>query len=155
MLNMANGRYPKASFCIILRADDEAILLSAYSYWQAGYLYRERVRAGCNPQVMLKIDAAAELEKVIVPHFERYPLRAKKARDFEIWKLGVHLIWSVVPRERKMILKPEGGRPKGTLPKWTDAERAEFARLAQLIRTQRKFSPVLGSLPGDDKAPER
>ncbi len=150
-LKLGCGKYPKASFSISLRADDCDALVMICAYWGVGCVYPGKARrvvypngreGVINPQALYKVAAAADLAGVLVPHFNRYPLRAKKARDFVIWSRAVELIAQVVIRKRRAIVgaDPRPGRPKGTLPKWSNEERAEFTGLQKELRAVHTFA---------------
>lgn len=79
-------------FEISLRDDDRAILEEIQRRLGIGTIYDRpaRIRNGHNTQpqtafYVCAIDECAELVEL----FEKYPLRAKKKRDFEIWKQAV------------------------------------------------------------------
>lgn len=46
-----------------------------------------------NPQKKFVINRLEDLVHVVIPHFEKYPLQAKKAKDFEIWRGIVLLVY--------------------------------------------------------------
>lgn len=144
------GRWSRggASFVIDLRADDHSILSLIQAYWQCG-----KIRAGgsrvatyddgktkrtytVKEKRIFRVDAMADLERVVIPHFERYPLRAKKARDFVVWKRGVILLNRIIRRPRRV--RP-GGYGSGTYPKWTADEWREFKELVAVMKQQRQF----------------
>lgn len=79
-------------FAIQLRDDDRVILEEIHETLGLGTLYDRpaNTRGGhnCQPSTMFHvatINDCAELVKV----FDKYPLRAKKKRDFDIWKTAV------------------------------------------------------------------
>ena len=127
---------PIAYFYITLRSDDRAILESIRSYWGAGSIYGHSHTSkdrNSRPRSSFWVHRAREVGEVIIPHFERHPLRAKKRRDFEIWRQGAGLIYSVWQR-------PYLSRGRhGALPKWSDAEREQFGSLVVALREQRQF----------------
>jgi hypothetical protein len=84
-------------FSILLRADDEPWLLSLRDRLRAetGGLSRNKVvslwpprrsKFNAKPLAELAISHRHELLRVIVPHFDAYPLVTKKARDYETWR---------------------------------------------------------------------
>jgi len=94
----ASGRYVSFAFRIILREDDKGILEKIRDNLGVGNLvFRDVVKGmpNWNPKYQSKVRrnqwcyivySAYDLSKVIVPHFDKYPLRAKKAKQYEIWK---------------------------------------------------------------------
>ncbi len=126
-------RTPVAWLSLSLRADDAAILEAIRDYLGCGKI-TGRPRSTSRPQTELRIIRTSDLMLRVVPHFERYPLRAKKARDFVIWKEAVTLFYRV-------SLRIAQGRPRrqGTFAKWTDAERVQFDVFRAALRAQRVY----------------
>lgn len=124
-----------ASFQIGLRADDVAILRQIRSFWGCGKVnfHKARVPSDRNPRdcdsFQYTLAAAEPLHTVIVPHFLKYPLRAKKARDFAIWRRGVELVWTIVRR---------GSR--GPYARWTQQDRERFDELKAALEAVRIYS---------------
>lgn len=84
------GRRPtlQCRFVLSLRADDAPILRECIGRLGIGNLSERRQRTGARPYTRWQVgDKAGVL--FLVRLFERFPLRAKKAQDFEIWKLAV------------------------------------------------------------------
>jgi hypothetical protein len=84
-----------AEFSLGLRADDSAVIDILHEYFRGvGFIHRCDIR-NCpstrkyglrpNPLVYYKVRTPKDLLDVVVPHFERFPLRTKKSRDFETW----------------------------------------------------------------------
>jgi len=75
------------SFSIALRADDLRILEEIRQALGVGGIYLVPSRGeNWQPQYMYAVHDKKDLTQVIIPHFEKYPLRSKKSRDFVIWK---------------------------------------------------------------------
>jgi hypothetical protein len=75
------------SFSIALRADDLRILEEIRQALGVGGIYPVPSREeNWQPQYMYSVNDKKDLAQVIIPHFEKYPLRSKKTRDFVIWK---------------------------------------------------------------------
>jgi hypothetical protein len=142
---------PDAVFSILLRADDLPILQLIQSYFGTCRIYSTRYskNPNANPAFKLTTTNISDTSNAIVPHFERYPLRAKKARDFEIWKRGVAFISSIVTRPKTGGTWQRGGR------RWSDAELEHFTALCVALKAQREFkAPVIPlPLPTDDSMP--
>lgn len=127
----------ETKFIILLRMDDRPILESIKNYFGCGVLSpRIPKTPGINPQVALEIRRPIELMHSVVPHFDRFPLRAKKRKDYEIWRQAVEIAYSVVSKPPK---RRTGKGRLGFLPRWSDEERAEFKNLVGRIKTQRLF----------------
>jgi hypothetical protein len=91
----------KATFAICLRADDADILLRIQSFFGCGDICHSRqsyLRGQMNPWVRWSVRKIGDLANIVIPHFEKFPLRTKKARDFEIWKQGVAIMMEVRTR---------------------------------------------------------
>ena len=88
-----------ASLRIELRDDDSDIINLIKDFWQVGNIYmrkgRKRLDTTTKPNVQYVVSGWETLNTVIVPHFTKYPLRAKKKRDFEIWKDAVDFAYRV------------------------------------------------------------
>jgi hypothetical protein len=142
------GEHTRPSFHarlnITIRDDDADILRSIQSYFGCGRLtFHGNVRRripNANPVAKISIHRVPELMTAIIPHFERFPLRAKKRRDYAIWRQGVELMSAVYGRRRTFA----PGTCVGC--KWTDAEREQFRRLAEALVGQRRYG---GRSPGE------
>ena len=117
-----------ARFEMLLRSDDRPILELIHSFWGVGGVTDKKRLGTAKPATRYYASSTPELAAVLVPHFLQYPLRAKKRRDFEVWRQGVELLHSV-------WLRPSGG----STAKWLGSERAEFLRLRALLGEQRLF----------------
>lgn len=132
--------FPTACYQILLRCDDRPILERIHAYFGCGSLctlIRATTPNG-KPQTNFTVRKIPDLMGVVVPHFDRFPLHAKKARDYVIWRKGVELLHRVHIRKRVMR-HVNGNCRKGCYDKWTDSERDEFASLATALRAQRVF----------------
>lgn len=134
------GKYflSKADFFLGVRADDIVVLKLIQSYWQCGSIYIGKPNISvknANPLAAYRIQRANELVKIVVPHFEKYPLYAKKKRDFEIWKEGVKLQYQI--KTRKYRMQPVG---KGRMPQWTQEDMARFTYLINSLRDVRIYN---------------
>lgn len=82
-------------FHIGLRADDEATIRLVQSIVGCGNIYQEKARPepGRNnrPAVRIAFQSCEHAER-IVAMFRRFPLRSKKARDFELWAQAVDVL---------------------------------------------------------------
>ncbi len=126
-----------AKFQLALRHDDRPILELVQSFWGCGYFeYSDRRAIVPNhmPRAAFCVCKTSDLARIVAPNFERFPLRAKKRRDFDIWNQGVRLIDSIKkrPRRRRYVLH-------GTLPKWTTQERSLFRALFLGLKAVRDY----------------
>lgn len=128
-------RWGAARLSIGLRSDDGEILHQIRAFWRCGTIILDpRIGKPGHPKLSLQIGRTEHLAAIIVPHFDAYPLRAKKRRDFAIWKEAVGLLRRIMLRKRRR--RPIG---YGQLPKWTDAEHAEFRSLRDALKAIRHF----------------
>jgi len=139
---------PVAGFEIHLRLDDRSILEEIRDFLGVGTFYDrpERIhgpeKTRSKPQLCYRVNITKHLAKVVVPNFERYPLRAKKRNDFAIWKQGVALLYRVWKRPMQ-----SAGYRKGTTRRWSVAQLDEFESLMMALREQRKFEASTPVIP--------
>lgn len=127
----------RAGFSISLRADDLDILRLIQKFWQCGGIYQDLKQPIGHPAMRFKVGKFHPLRHIVLPHFEKYPLLAKKRRDFEIWKQGV-ILWEQVASRRSLV---RGTSQTGNY-KWTTADHDHFITLADLLKSQRKFKSL-------------
>jgi len=125
-------------FKITLRDDDSEIIEKIQSYFQCGLVRRRPFQGKIkvinkNDQITFSVNAISDLHNILLPHFDNYPLQAKKAYDYIIWKQAVILLFSALGRKRQST------RDKGFLPKYTKEERNYFHYLHKLMIEQRKY----------------
>jgi hypothetical protein len=127
--------YPGCGFAVTLRADDLPIIEAIRNRW--GGIGTIKIQRHANEkwgdQATFAVWSIEDIYKVVLPHFVAYPLRAKKSRDFTIWKQAVCLCHRV--KQRSFLgLNGRGG----TQPKWTTEDFAQFqsfhAKLAEVRR---------------------
>jgi hypothetical protein len=79
-------------FEIKLRDDDRAVLEEVRETTGIGALYAgKRVSPSEHPTLTWKVGHRDVLYSAIIPHFDAYPLRTKKAHDYAIWRQIVML----------------------------------------------------------------
>ena len=127
-----------AEFAIKLRDDDSSILHSIKDFLGCGRVEYYPASKKGNPSCRYVVSGLDALVDVIIPFFENTRLRAKKARDFEIWKDGVHLIHVISNRDFKRIPTSDG-RYAGVYPKWQSADVQSFISLRDKLCAVRKF----------------
>lgn len=77
------------SFKLSQRDDDAAIIYQIHDAWcQIGNLTTLAPRGASAPQIVLTVNKLDECE-LLRDFFIEYPLRAKKARDLEVWSRGL------------------------------------------------------------------
>lgn len=127
-LNMG-AKQVSSQFTLKLRADEVPILEEIRSFWRGiGSLTVQKTRSGhLNPMAVYQVAGINDLPTV-VEHFERFPLRSRKARDFVHWRAGVNLHAYVAQQDFR-----RRGYNQGVFPKWTrytlDAYEAHAKRL--------------------------
>ncbi len=138
-----------ARFTILLRLDDLAILETIQSYFGCGKIFHHLHRPASSPQANFEVRKPKDLFLSVIPHFDQYPLRAKKARDYVIWRRGVELAYRVWQKPSRARKGP--GKSKGWHTRWTDEEKNEFFGLVAALKEQRKFSSPIVALPEPSK----
>ncbi len=124
-----------ASFSIKLRSDDISVLSAIKDRWRSGeiYVFDKRTPTS-NPSANYLVNHCQHLATAIIPHFDSFPLRSKKSRDFEIWKKAVFLLAEIKSRPTQCR-----GRAIGRKPKWTERDVNEFTELYWELRNTRKY----------------
>lgn len=90
----ADGRLDRQmAIKVSLRDDDLSILQEIQRELGVGRIHRrvrsEREAKNGNPIATLTVQRIADLAEVIAPLFDRYPLRAKKAREYPVWRAAL------------------------------------------------------------------
>ena len=93
------GAYLSCSFQLKLRDDDTPILQEIQKTLLLGRLNPESRSGNSNPCLRWTVDTKAECP-ALVELLERYPLRARKAQDFALWKQAVQVWTSMKPGNR-------------------------------------------------------
>jgi hypothetical protein len=128
-------KIPTANFRICLRADDFPILQLIQSYLGCGSFSFAAASAVRHGTVQYTISA-------VIPHFQHYPLRAKKRRDFVVWQEGVRLI-----REVGSIPRGQSGPRGGNTVRWTPGRMARFCELKETLAAGRGFNATVAPPP--------
>lgn len=88
-----------AEFSIQLREDDREVLEAIRIFFGCGNVgnnSRQKMRneghSNARDQVHLKISALEDLVSKVITHFDAFPLRSKKARDYVHWREAVMLL---------------------------------------------------------------
>jgi hypothetical protein len=73
-------------FEIELRGDDRPILEKIKKFFKVGHIYQLNYkRYGWFPHTKYTVHKFEELKQIIVPFFQKYKLKGKKAKDFKIF----------------------------------------------------------------------
>lgn len=93
-VEITNKRRPCVRFNILVRNDDAAVITEIHRRTGIGKLifrparyYKNRVKHAL-PQIVWRVQRRDEC-MALVDVLDRYPLRAKKARDYAIWREAV------------------------------------------------------------------
>jgi len=121
------------NFQIGLRSDDAEILHTIRAVLACGRVVKPRVYNTTEAKSLYVVSQVKDLALIIVPFFRKYPLRAKKAKDFEVWAMAVELLWEIQQRE----LRPSGN-PRGRT-RWLPKDREIIKSMTQEIIDGRKF----------------
>lgn len=138
-------------FQIALRNDDAPILLEVVKALGCGYVRTDENKGGKsvlrNPTASYLCDDITSLHNIIVPLFETYPLRAKKAREFAIWKEAITLMFRIT-RRRKINTR------WGWFPRYTKEEKAQLRHYAHLLKEVRAYQAQDPELPKQLRDPQ-
>jgi len=127
----------RATFAITLRLDDLSILQDICKFLKCGNIECRQRKEGCRskPVGIYSVRNLEDLVCKIVPFFELHHLRAKKARDFEIWKQGVALLYEIKNRTRR----------KRTDTKWMEVDKLKFWEFVGGLKKVREYiGPIEG-----------
>jgi hypothetical protein len=124
-----NYAFGICSFQLHLRSDDRPILEDIKAFWGAGTIISAAPQLKTSPksnwQTCYRVNRLSAMLHILIPHFEKYPLRSKKQQDFMIWKEAVYMHYHI--------------SLKKTRTKWTKTEFKHFQSLRDMLRAQRKF----------------
>jgi hypothetical protein len=90
------GGYYACHFTLKLRDDDTAILEEIVVRTGVGHLKPDLIRGTSKPAMVWVVQSKAECVQ-LVALLDRFPLRAKKSRDYAIWREAV-AFWVAQPR---------------------------------------------------------
>lgn len=144
---------PFCQFAIALRSDDISVLQNIQSFWQCGRLHfsgNTRCKIpNAKPTACLSVIKMSDLAEIVVPHFESFPLRAKKAGDFLIWKEAIALCFAVTKQKQTYTfrLNSSGTRNSfaGISPKWQPEQTARYFELKEQLKAHRSFQPTIAT----------
>lgn len=122
------GRYTITGIQISLRWDDYEILNYIKSTLGIGNLYKVNQK-GSAPKGMYRIGKTEDLNDLIVPLLEKYPLRSKKAREFPLWRECVGII-------SRRIAKKKIVHNRATI---SMEEYERFSLLVEQIKEMRRY----------------
>jgi len=77
---------------IKMRDDESSFLQQELGLLRCGCFYRTPARGNKNPQIEWCISDIGSICHIIIPILDRYPLRLKKQRDYEIWRQAARII---------------------------------------------------------------
>lgn len=120
-------------FVISLRSDDKEILYEIQKVLQCGYVRQTKVYRNDKSRHSFHVTKISELTEVIVPFFEKYKLRAKKRKDFEIWKEAVLCLGEIQKRKRTRF-----GKAHGT-SRWNEVDRDFISHLSKQLKDVRIY----------------
>jgi len=118
----------RCTFAINLRSDDSYILELTQSFFECGMFLplKKCSGKGKKPQSVFYVVNLRELAEIIIPHFDKHPLLAKKIHDYSIWRQGVLLAYKVFNNKNKKA-------------PWPEEDKVKFDSLVFMLKSQRKF----------------
>lgn len=131
------GFHFACAFSIGLRADDQDILRVIKEYFGCGGLRPLKALTSpegihSNPRVYYSIDTLRDNLRKVLPHFDKYHLRSKKAHDYYIYRQAVLLRHKVASGDRVIT-------GKCGFKRWTSADEQAFFALKEQLEEGRKF----------------
>lgn len=124
-----------AVFDVVLRADDAEILQLIQSFWNCGTIIARKAIKTSNPGCEYRVRRSADLKNVVVPHFNKHPLRAKKRADFAVWSQAVELLYVIGLRQRHFL-----GWRYGCIGTWKDEEVKQLIALKEELHRRKKYT---------------
>ena len=73
-------------FVITQHSRDEELLIAIMDYLGCGYIQKK------GEAFDLRVTKISDIEKKIIPHFKKYPIRGVKAQDFQDWVRAAELM---------------------------------------------------------------
>lgn len=137
------GKYKSchAVFRLCLRADDLPGLELIRSFFGCGNIMSATKKKGnWNPSSAFLVSSLQDHLNVIIPHFDKYPLLFKKARDYEVWKKGIAVL--VRANSRPYFMNERGGACK-----WLPEDKADFLACFHEIRSVRAYNSQFATMP--------
>ena len=128
----------RPKFSIAVRYDDIYILeqIRKLLKWSGNICRSDRDDCTSNPIAIYSVRDPDELSNIIIPFFEKYTLRAKKSKDFQIWKKAVDILCTV--KQRPVIYKHLNGK-RISHTRWKQKECDDFAYLSNLLKQNRMY----------------
>lgn len=123
-------------FSVQLREDDKKVLDGMQEYFKCGTVVKgSRAKArkdgrAARDQYSYKCRCVADINKYIIPHFDKYPLRSKKLQDYILWKKAVALTL------KSVLLRGDKNKPIALYPECV-AIRKSIWGYAQEMRAKR------------------
>ena len=115
--------YWDIEFAILLKATDREILEAIQKTFNCGSISQSK-----REHVRYSISNMDDLKEKLVPFLEKYPLRANKRFDFNLWKKALTLLhknkgkrrnlWELSDTENLERIQKEMGRHKGSNRTW-------------------------------------
>ena len=139
MQHCKKKQWGRAEFRIALRSDDAGILRLIQSFFGCGHItnyHNQRSKIpNAKPYSTFYVQNKGDLANIIVPHFEFFPLRAKKQKDFAVWKEAIAFIYSLKKRPKDR----QPGQRGGFFANWTPLQTTRFLTMKDALRDVRKY----------------
>ncbi len=97
--SISTYRYWVVDFSLHMREDDRPILEKVQKFFQAGRLNAIVKHGAVHFNIRDRMDIITKL----IPHFEKYPLQAKKQKDFLLWKEAVLILEQSKTRKKSLF----------------------------------------------------
>lgn len=130
--------YWRAAFVINLRGDDQNVLKDIQKFFNGcgnfavSNLKSSRLLHDYG-QAHWQVTSITDLVKTVIPHFERYPLRTKKAKEFILWKAAALIMYEARKRTHQIPTSGEKGFKKIT---YTQEEIKQLEYIFSALKTR-------------------
>jgi hypothetical protein len=124
----------KASFVIVLRADDAELLEKIKEFLKCGHISFTKD----NTQVRYEVSTLEDINQKVVPFFEHYALYGKKRNVFKSWREAVKILLKYKNKRDGVV---ERGKKGFSSVKW-DKEDIE-----KLLKIQKEMLPLKSKRP--------
>lgn len=119
--------YWDIEFVIVLRGDDIEILEKIKETLGCGNLHKPNRRGS----VRFTVNNINDICSIIVPFFEKYPLRAKKKYDFILWREAAEIF----KRNQKILINRRKGEKGFHKVIWSDDDLKRLLEIHELMKT--------------------
>jgi hypothetical protein len=126
----------RAKFGIDVRQDEYPTIQLIQSFLTCGFIYFRGTRGSSNPGVQFTVFNLVDLSNIVIPHFERHPILAKKNRDFQIWREAVRFL---LRKKEDHLFNRKMKKTRSVGQTWSEQDRSTFRQLVDALRECRRY----------------